>query len=224
MNITSFQTGILQVNTYVVPLLKNGQGTGKCFIVDPAHFTSDNSNLVLNYLKKNNLECVAILLTHGHFDHITGISAIKQQFPSAIIAIHQMDAGELGSVGFMNSDVLGAFGMDFLEQQLLSQPKAELLLKGGDDLSVVLGSDFDGWKVLHTPGHTPGCVCFYNAAEKVLISGDTLFYGTWGRTDMKGGDEGLIKKSLSFIKKTVSEDTKIYPGHDYSGFLLSDCF
>ena len=77
------------------------------------------------------------------------------------------------------------------------------------------------WKVIHTPGHSPGSVCYYNEKEKLLISGDTLFdYGGYGRTDMIGGDEALIQKSLSELKRIVKSGTKVYPGHDSFGFLF----
>lgn len=78
------------------------------------------------------------------------------------------------------------------------------------------------WKVLHTPGHTKGCVCFYNESEKILLSGDTVFYHSWGRTDLEGGDEGQMMKSLVYIKNNVVPDAKVYPGHDYNGFMLAE--
>ena len=86
-----------------------------------------------------------------------------------------------------------------------------------------VGEELSRWTVIHTPGHTMGSVCFYNSINKILISGDTLFYGSWGRTDL-GGDEGAIQKSLRMLKETIAPDTLVYPGHDYAGFKLSDCF
>jgi len=80
------------------------------------------------------------------------------------------------------------------------------------------------WKVLHTPGHTRGSCCLYNETEKLLISGDTLFYQSWGRTDLYGGSESQIQESLRGLVKTVSSDTRVYPGHDYSGFSFTDLF
>ena len=81
------------------------------------------------------------------------------------------------------------------------------------------GSQFFGWKVLHTPGHSPGSICLYNKAQNALISGDTLFaYGNYGRTDMYGGDESSIIHSLSRLKDEISYDTLVYPGHDSFGF------
>ena len=80
-----------------------------------------------------------------------------------------------------------------------------------------------GWKVIHTPGHTPGSICLYNKAfnnEKgALISGDTLFdYGGYGRTDMAGGDEAQIMHSLELLRQTIPAGTLVYPGHDSFGF------
>ena len=76
------------------------------------------------------------------------------------------------------------------------------------------------WKVIFTPGHTMGSVCLYNEKDKILISGDTLFYGSWGRTDL-GGSEEMIMKSLKKIQAKVDGKALVYPGHDYYGFALS---
>ena len=78
------------------------------------------------------------------------------------------------------------------------------------------------WKILHTPGHTEGSICLYNEKELTLISGDTLFYHSWGRTDLIGGNERKIHQSLFKINDYCDENTKVYPGHDFSGFTLAE--
>ena len=94
-------------------------------------------------------------------------------------------------------------------------PEATDLLSGGETL-------FNSWKVLHTPGHTKGSCCFYNKDAGILLSGDTVFYGSYGRTDLKGGSEVDMIKSLSAIKEKIPGSTLVYPGHDYFGFELKD--
>lgn len=201
-------TGVFGVNSIIVTT-----GENKCFVVDPAAcMLSGDETKIINYLSKNNLQCEGIVLTHSHFDHITGIASLKKAFPNAKVAIHEAEAIELQNApGPMNSSVLGFFGMEALRDLLAIQPAPDVLLKEG--------MDWFGWKVMHTPGHSPGSICLYNAKEKKLISGDTLFaYGGYGRTDMYGGDEALIMRSLGRLEKEIPAGTEIYPGHDAFGF------
>ena len=217
MKLHILRTGVLKVNTLVVPL----EG-GKCFIVDPAACKlSQDENLITDYLKAHKLECAGIVLTHSHFDHITGIAPIKAAFPDAQICIHGFEANELsgnGTPGPMNESVLRFFGAPELLDVVGSQPAADTLLREGMTIF--------GWKVLHTPGHTPGSICLYKAdagegGRGVLISGDTMFdYGGYGRTDMYGGDETEIVKSLGRIRREIPAGTLVYPGHDSFGFML----
>ena len=220
MKLHVIRTGVLKVNTLVVPLDDKSGGDGKCFIVDPAACKlSGDTSLITDYLKSHKLECCGILLTHSHFDHITGIAEIKRAFPDAKIAIHEAELAELSSPpGPMNTSVLQFFGAPELLAVVAQQPPADISLKDG--------SDFFGWKVLHTPGHTPGSICLYKEdagaeGEGVLISGDTMFdYGGYGRTDMYGGDEAEIHKSLARLRREIPEGTLVYPGHDSFGFKL----
>ena len=215
MKLHVIHTGVLKVNTLVVPIENN-----QCFIVDPAACKlSGDENLITEYLKSHKLECEGIVLTHSHFDHITGIAPVKADFPDAKIYLHEAEAGELGgkgAAGPMNQSVLRFFGAPELLEVVGAQPAADLLMRDG--MSVF------GWKVLHTPGHTPGSVCLYKAdageeGQGILISGDTLFdYGGYGRTDMYGGDELEIQKSLARLQRDIPAGTLVYPGHDSFGF------
>lgn len=210
------RTGCFAVNTLVVPLKDK-----KCFVVDPAACSfSGDENKIIDYLKQKKLECVGIILTHSHFDHITGIAPLKSAFPAAKIAIHKSEANELTNPpGPMGGAVIRFFGDLRLAQEVSKQPSAEILLEEGMNLSCVTGAESGGenWKVLSTPGHTPGSICLYNSQEKVLISGDTIFaYGGYGRTDMAGGDEAQIMASLSRLQKEIPAGTVVYPGHDSS--------
>ena len=110
------------------------------------------------------------------------------------------------------------FGAPELLEVVGAQPAADTLLREGMTIF--------GWKVLHTPGHTPGSICLYKAdggdeGRGLLISGDTLFdYGGYGRTDMYGGDEVEIQKSLARLHREIPAGTLVYPGHDNFGFML----
>lgn len=208
MAIHVIKTGPFGVNSLIVETEQK-----KCFVVDPAGCAlCHDENAITDYLKNKELECVAIVLTHSHFDHITGIMPVKKAFPNAEIYIHQSEAAELQNPpGPMNSFLIDFFAIPQILDTLVSQPPAEHFLHDG--------SQFFGWKVLHTPGHSPGSICLYNKAQNALISGDTLFaYGNYGRTDMYGGDESSIIHSLSRLKDEISYDTLVYPGHDSFGF------
>ncbi|MCR5252149.1 MAG: MBL fold metallo-hydrolase [Treponema sp.] len=222
------QTGVFGVNTYIVPLERTSlQGeTASCpraaLVVDPAAcmLTGDASKIT-GFLAQMNLNCEAILLTHTHFDHIMGISVVKKAFPDAKIYVHKSEAGELGCAergegcGIINRSILSSFEMEAVLDGVANQPEADVLLSGGEVL-------FDDWKVIHTPGHSPGSVCYYNEKKGLLLSGDTMFYHSWGRTDMQGGNEAQIFESLSLLKKFVKPGTIVLPGHDHFGFNIEE--
>lgn len=212
------QTGLLSVNTLIVPVCDN-----KVFIVDPAACSiSGDSFSFLNFLKTNNLECIGIVLTHSHFDHITGLFELKEVFPKAKIAIHKDEASEIqAGLGPMNQSILQNFGMSSLIPFFNQFVNPDILLQDKNNLSIFaqspdekLSSELKKWIVIHTPGHSPGSICLYNEEKRVLISGDTLFYGTCGRTDMYGGNQRTIEASLAKLDRIIPNGTKVYPGHD----------
>jgi len=213
------RTGFFSVNTLVVPLEEKA-----CFVVDPAACKySGDQNKIIDYLHDKKLDSKAIILTHSHFDHITGIAQLKQAFPNAKIAIHKDEMSELiNPPGPMGESVIRFFGSMELIQAVADQPPADIALYDGATLDSVTGPGLgaENWKVISTPGHTPGSICLYNQKENTLISGDTIFaYGGYGRTDMAGGDEAQIMHSLAMLRETIPSGTHVYPGHD-SDFIM----
>ena len=208
MSLTVIPTGVFNVNSLVVPV-----GDGKCFVVDPAGCSlTHDENKIVDYIKSEKLQCVEIVLTHSHFDHITGIAPVKAAFPEASIAIHEDDYSELTNPpGPMGTALVRYMGfMDILDE-IKKQPDADTPLKDG--------SDIFGWTVIHTPGHTPGSICLYNKEENTLISGDTIFdYGQYGRTDFPGSSYRDIMHSIQILKERIPEGTRVFPGHDSFDF------
>lgn len=228
MDLHLLHTGPLRVNTYVVPLYGN-----TVFVVDPAGcaFSRDEGSLV-SYLSSKNLVPAAIVLTHGHFDHVSGLPSLVKAFPDIPVAIHRDDAQLIGAASEnMQGISLSQMGFNQFLPFVSNLPEPAAFLEDGKTLAEVFASfKFDenvlkaleNWEVLHTPGHTEGSCCLYNEAELTLISGDTLFYQSWGRTDLIGGSERKIHQSLLKINEYCEEDTRVYPGHDHTGFLLKD--
>lgn len=242
MDIDSIQTGPLGVNTFIVPLAGRA-----VLVVDPAGCAySDDERTVVNYLDERDLTPVGILLTHGHFDHVSGLNPMRAAFPSIPVAIHGSDAAFIGknssemqkkslcAMGLGNEEGLLA-ALSGLPEPVFALSDGESLDKyftAGDIISAFTGDNapdieaalnaLSHWRVMHTPGHTQGSVCFYNESEGALISGDTVFYHSYGRTDLPGGSEHEMQKSLERIFKELPPETLVYPGHEAAGFELGN--
>lgn len=189
MKLIRIQAGIYAVNCYII----YSEDTNEGIIVDPGGDVDD----ILDYVRENNLNIKYLVLTHGHADHIGGLKGLKEAL-GAIIAIHEDDVDMLKDADKNLSSVM-AMGKVELEP--------DLLLREGD----ILEFGNEKAKVIHTPGHTRGSICL--EINDVIISGDTLFAGSIGRTDLYGGDYDTLINSIKDKLMTYPDETKVYPGH-----------
>ena len=184
----SFTVGQLETNSYVF----YSEDSKDCFIIDPA----DRSEEMEKFVEDNKLKPLYVILTHGHIDHCGGAKELCEKFGIDIM-IHKDDVDLI--VSPINVDLQNSLGLS-------SPPKPEKLL---NDNELIEESDLK-LKVLHTPGHTPGSISLLY--DNIIFSGDTLFFGSIGRTDLPGGDFGVIKRSLQKLME-FPDKTVILPGH-----------
>nr|WP_122011620.1 MBL fold metallo-hydrolase [Maliibacterium massiliense] len=181
------------INSYIVV----DEATRQAALIDPS---GDAARLCAR-LAAMRAEPTCILLTHGHYDHISALDGLKARGVQAPVCIHARDAGMLTDAGLNLSP--------WLCGQAHTYPAAERLLQDGDTIRLGEGA----LTVLHTPGHTPGGVCYYDAAGNALFSGDTLFDGAVGRSDFPGGDHGALITSIARKLLALPDDTALLPGH-----------
>jgi len=187
MLIKTIPVGQLETNCYIV----TDENTLDCAVIDPG----DESNTILDYLEMNHLKCRAVLLTHGHYDHVGAVDAIAE---------------ETGAAVYMNERD---------DTRHAADPHLPYTLKANgksyDDGDVI---ELGGlrFEVIATPGHTPGGVTL--RCEDALFTGDTLFKGSCGRTDLPGGNMEQELKSLRRICE-LPGDYEVYPGHMDSSTL-----
>ena len=188
--IRALPVGELQANCYILNL----EGSDKAVVIDPG----DDVALIKRALSSMNLSAEAILLTHGHYDHMLGAAHLKNEFGCKVY-IHEKDKVYLEN----------------RTHNLCPDCDAERFLPIAPD-GLIPEGDFEvsgiSFTVILTPGHTPGGVCLYLPDQGALISGDTLFSNGFGRTDFVGGDWLALCKSLKKLF-ALPPETFVYPGH-----------
>ena len=173
------------------------ENTGKAAVIDPG----GDEQKILDACERSNLEVLYIIATHGHPDHVCANGPV-QQATGAKIIMHKDDADF-----FSKPDIKEYFSM----LGLAESPPPDILVEDGD--TITIGTET--LTVLHTPGHTPGGICLYNAPD--CFTGDTLFVGGVGRTDFPGGSMGELSHSIKSKLLPLPPKTIVWPGHGYGG-------
>lgn len=190
----SIAVGELQTNAYIF----YNAASRRCFVIDPGA----EAEKIVALLAREKLQPLAVVLTHGHADHVGAVMVLTSRFHIPVW-VHEADDGLMR--GPANREFAAMFGVEL-------PPQAGRLLAAGETLPL------DGLelRVIHSPGHTPGSILLYG--EGLLFSGDTLFKEDVGRTDLPGGDEAALRRSLDAIK-TLPPRTIILSGHGPSSVL-----
>lgn len=199
--VESFPLGPFETNTLLIRLPGGAAegpraAPGLCWVVDPSFQPAP----VLQRMRKLNLRPAAVVLTHAHVDHIAGVDDILREFPGTPVWVHSDEAQWLSDPVLNLSEWSGV---------PVTAPGPHRLLSDGEVLE--LGPT--RWRVIHTPGHSPGGITLYHAPSGQAISGDALFAGSIGRTDFPGSDFDTLERSIRERLYTLPDATRLYPGH-----------
>ena len=191
MKVGQCRVGMDMTNCYG---LLNTQ-TKEMILVDPG----DSPEVIGRMVEELEGKPVAIFLTHGHYDHILALEAVKEKYQIPVYA------------GKEEEELLGDVSLNLTGQ--VRRPmtvRPETLVS---DLEKFIVAGFSV-QAIHTPGHTKGSVCYYFPEESLLVSGDTLFHGSVGRTDLPTGSTAQMMESLKRLLETLPEETDVLPGHE----------
>ena len=202
MTIQSFTFNPFQTNCYVC------HDAGEAVIVDASSSIEGEHQRIVDYIEERDLTVRHLLLTHAHIDHLFGCTFLAHHYDKAW-QMHAEDLPLLKRAG----EQATAFGVEMKEA-----PAPGSMLEEGDVIS--FGSV--GWRVLHTPGHSPGSISFYTAESKAVLSGDVLFQASIGRTDLPGASRAELMRTITEKIIPLGDETTVYPGHGPATTIASE--
>jgi len=194
ITIQGFTFNLFEENTYILY-----DETKECVIIDPGCSNKSEQDDLLQFIKDEGLKPVRLLNTHCHIDHVFGNSYVAKKYNLGL-EIHKEDLQTLHSLPHVSI----LYGLNAEE----SVEPASFLNEG--DKIVFGNSSLD---ILFTPGHSPGSICFVSHADKLIIGGDVLFYGSIGRTDLPGGDHETLLNSIRTKLFVLDDDYAVFSGH-----------
>ncbi len=194
IKLNRFAFNPFQVNSYVL-----WDETGECIIIDPGMQGEAEESILVDFIERNKLVPVKLVLTHAHVDHIAGCNFVADKYNIKMYA--HKDSGPFLSNATSHAAV---FGLSLGDVKSIDEfiDESEDLKFGNSAL-----------KILHTPGHANGSLCFYAPDENFVITGDVLFNQSIGRTDLPTGNYDLLQKSIWEKLFTLPDETVAYPGH-----------
>ena len=196
MQIAIFQFSLFGINTYLV----FDPETHDCAIVDPGMSTPEEEKAIENFIAEKGLTLQHIINTHLHIDHVAGIPFLREKYGAPVLA-HEGDK----FLGEKIHQQAAAFGLDMEIESI----KISEYLKDGDKIQIGHGH----LDVIEVPGHSKGSIALYDPEGKWLISGDALFQGSIGRTDLPGGNYRELIENIEEKLLSLPEDTVVFPGH-----------
>ncbi len=189
-----FAFGPFQENTYIL-----WDETKECIVLDPGNSNASENKKLTDFITQNNLTLKQLILTHAHLDHISGNKYIFDTY-GLLPEVHKDD------LYFIEKQLATANMYGITVEQ---SPMPNKYINEGDIVSFGNSS----LKTLHTPGHSPGSISYYNLEDKFIIGGDVLFYGSIGRTDLPLGHHDTLIKSIKDKLFPLGDDMKVYSGH-----------
>lgn len=193
------KVGVLPFNPFQENTIVLSDESGECVIVDAGNYNPQEDATLSKYITDNGLKPVMAVNTHGHVDHMLGVNYVKETY-GIPFAIHGKDKFLIDSAP--THGAIYGFKVDKV-------PTVDIDLEGQKELK--FGNTV--FQIIETPGHTPGHVAFYNSDNKLLLTGDTLFRESIGRTDLPGGDYSWIMRSILDKLIPLGDDVHFYPGH-----------
>jgi glyoxylase-like metal-dependent hydrolase (beta-lactamase superfamily II) len=194
INVHYFSFGPFQENTYVL-----WDETKECIVLDPGNNNSSENKKLSDFISQNNLNLKRLILTHGHIDHINGNKYVFDTY-GLLPEVHKDD------VYFIEKHLSSATMYGLHAEQ---SPMPKTFINEGD----IIKFGNSTLQTLHTPGHSPGSISYYNLEDKFIIGGDVLFYGSIGRSDLPMGNHDILIKSIKEKLIPLGDDMKVYSGH-----------